>query len=246
MQALGLTAVSPGGTWETIPTGGKSRRSSTGATRKPAAEQGATAHVSRAIVAEAGPKRAGAQPHKAPAQPQHQDSPPPSHQPRQHIRAVPVSTGPAGNARVRASLPSHHSKTSSGRLHPLEHEGAAGAVEPLQTVHAARYTDRGRTRVPAGWLTAWTEPSLLADSVRGAVAQRGLPGVGPSAAHGAAPRPCSGCLASWQASRNWRPVLRQETGPSGVSWHVVSLCHKCCLLLVFSRLSTIPSHRVIP
>lgn len=105
MQALGLTAVSPGGSWETIPTGGKSRRSSMGAPRKPAAEQGAAAHAPRAVAAEAVLKRAGSQPHKAPAQPQHQDSPPPGHQPRQHIRAVPVSSVPAGNTRVRAALP---------------------------------------------------------------------------------------------------------------------------------------------
>ena len=116
MQALGLSAVSPGGTWETIPTGGKGRRSSTGGARKPTAEQSTVALVPRAVAAEPGPKRTGAQhaqqatraspvaalqPHKATAQPQHQDSPPPSHT-RPHVRAVPVSTAPPGHARVRA------------------------------------------------------------------------------------------------------------------------------------------------
>ena len=61
-------------------------------------------HAPWAAVAEPVPKRTGVLAHKAPVLAQHQESPPPGHAPRQHVRAVPVSTASSGNARVRTAL----------------------------------------------------------------------------------------------------------------------------------------------
>ena len=82
---------------------------------------------------------------------------------------------------------------------------------------------RLRQRTCAGWV-AWTEPSILAEPVRGAVAQRGLPSGLPSAAHGASPRPCPGCLAPQQAPGDCRLPIHQQTRPSGTSWPKHGTC----------------------
>lgn len=114
MQAVAMSAASPGGSWETIPTGGKGRRSSTSGPRNalPAAESAVPTHAQRGTVAaEAALKRAApasaaqhVQQHRAavPAQHQQPEAASPGHQPRQHLRAVPVTTAPY--ARVRSSL----------------------------------------------------------------------------------------------------------------------------------------------
>ena len=101
VQAVGSPEASPGGSWETIPAGGKGRRSSTGGPRKtpppqpPAGEHGAHGHAAAAA----------AHQHKqaAPVQHQQHDSLASGHQARQHVRAVPVCATPVPHARV--SLP---------------------------------------------------------------------------------------------------------------------------------------------
>lgn len=118
-----MVAASPEASWETIPAGGKGRRSFTGGGRRSSAEQPA-AHAPRAVVAELGPKRAvpssgaqhvqhairaaavaasPAQQHRASVQ-QQQESPTLGHQPRHHVRAMPVSNMPSANSRVRQSF----------------------------------------------------------------------------------------------------------------------------------------------
>ena len=118
-----MVAASPEGSWETIPAGGKGRRSFTAGGRRSSAEQ-PVAHPPRAVVAELGPKRAvpssgaqhvqhairaaavaapPAQQHRAFVQ-QQQESPTLGHQPRQHVRAMPVSNMPSANSRVRQSF----------------------------------------------------------------------------------------------------------------------------------------------
>ena len=120
-QEVSPTAAPPGGSWETIPAGGKGRRSSTGGARKAPQPQPAAEHAPMAAGAEVGPKRtapaSGAQhaqhatrppahQHKAgaPALQQHQDGPAPGHQHRQHVRAIPVSTPPSHSTKVPSPL----------------------------------------------------------------------------------------------------------------------------------------------
>jgi hypothetical protein len=101
-QDVSPTAAPPGGSWETIPAGGKGRRNSMGGARKapqPAAEH--AQHAARAAAAAAPP----AQQHKAGAPAlQHQDGPTPGHQHWQHVRAIPVSTRPPHSTKVRGPL----------------------------------------------------------------------------------------------------------------------------------------------
>ena len=156
MQAVGSPEASPGGSWETIPAGGKGRRSSAGGPRRtpppqpPAAEHGAPGHAQRAAAAAAAADpaalkpaalpghaaAAGAHQHKLAAPLQHQphDSLASGHQPRQHVRAVPVSAAPTAHAKV--SLPyeclSPHLQpacvniiTNSFILHPSLQSGIA-------------------------------------------------------------------------------------------------------------------------
>ena len=117
VQAVGSPEASPGGSWETIPAGGKGRRSSAGGPRRtpppqpPPAEAGAPSHAQRAAAAAADPTAlkqaalaghaaaAGAHQHKLAAPLQH-DSLASGHQPRQHVRAVPVSAAPVAQAKV--------------------------------------------------------------------------------------------------------------------------------------------------
>ena len=126
-QEVNPTAPPPGGSWETIPAGGKGRRSSTGGGRKAPQPQPAAEHAPTAAGAEVGPKRtapaSGAQhaqhaaraaaaaappahQHKAGALAlqQHQDGPAPGHQHRQHVRAIPVSTPPSHITKVLSPL----------------------------------------------------------------------------------------------------------------------------------------------
>ena len=167
LQALGLSAVSPGGTWETIPTGGKGRRSSTGGARKPRCRAehccaGAEGRRDRARTEAHGQgDSAAAAPGLAAAQPTAQAA-------RAGCAGLNCTAWPYKGAR---RAPTHFVDQRAGH-------GIPAVLRCLhshsQELVSAGCSLRLRQRTCAGWV-AWTEPSILAEPVRGAVAQRGLP-----------------------------------------------------------------------